>query len=130
MNMTDRKIFSNRLLMAMAFAGLFQYSCQTQKPEGTTATPPFNNASTTVPAAPISPAAPTANNVDWVYEGVEFNMPRVAETQFPDYSVSIVDFGAVADGLTKNTEAFAKAIADVASKGGGRVVVPRGIWRC
>src|SRR6185369_10808338 len=37
-------------------------------------------------------------------------------------------FGAVPDGKTLNTEAFAKAIAAAADKGGGHVIVPPGIW--
>lgn len=63
-----------------------------------------------------------------VYEGVEFDMPKVVEPVFPDFSVSITDFGAVADGITLNTQAFADAIEHVASKGGGQVIIPRGIW--
>ncbi|HRV53981.1 MAG TPA: glycoside hydrolase family 28 protein [Mangrovimonas sp.] len=63
-----------------------------------------------------------------VYEGVEFDMPKINETSFPDYGVSIKDFGAVGDGLTSNTKAFAQAIAEVSEKGGGKVIVPRGIW--
>ena len=66
--------------------------------------------------------------VEDVYKGIEFEMPRVKETSFPDYSRSIIDFGAKAGGLEKNTDAFEKTIADVSSNGGGRVVVPRGIW--
>lgn len=63
-----------------------------------------------------------------IYEGTEFAMPRVMEPQFPDYSLSIVNFGAVGDGQTLNSDAFAKAIAAVSKKGGGRVIVPRGVW--
>ena len=63
-----------------------------------------------------------------MYEDLEFEMPRVKETSFPDYSRSITEFGAEAGGIFKNTEAFKKAISEVNSKGGGRVVVPRGIW--
>ncbi|MEQ8472226.1 MAG: glycoside hydrolase family 28 protein [Marinoscillum sp.] len=63
-----------------------------------------------------------------IYEGVEFEMPKVIIPSFPDYSVSIKDFGAVSDGQTKNTEAIAQAINAVVSKGGGTVVIPRGIW--
>lgn len=63
-----------------------------------------------------------------VYEDIEFEMPRVQEPVFPEFQVSIKDFGAVGDGLTKNTEAFEKAISHTASSGGGKVVVPRGIW--
>ncbi|WP_460543384.1 glycoside hydrolase family 28 protein [Echinicola sediminis] len=63
-----------------------------------------------------------------IYEGVEINMPKVQLPSFPSYSVSIADYGAKADGKTKNSEAFAKAIEHVAEKGGGKVIVPRGIW--
>lgn len=66
--------------------------------------------------------------MDEVYEGVEFDMPRVPEPQFPDYSVNITDFGAEAGGLTKNTTAIADAISDAHNNGGGKVIIPRGIW--
>ncbi|HUW92451.1 MAG TPA: glycosyl hydrolase family 28 protein [Bacteroidales bacterium] len=62
------------------------------------------------------------------YEGLEFPMSPVAEPVFPDYSVSVADFGAVNDGQTLNTKAFADAISDVAAKGGGKVIIPSGIW--
>ncbi|MFI1772015.1 glycoside hydrolase family 28 protein [Thalassobellus citreus] len=67
------------------------------------------------------------NNLD-IYEGVEFEMPKVKTTSFPDYTVSIRDFGAKSGGLFKNTDAFSKAINDVNIKGGGKVIIPRGIW--
>jgi polygalacturonase len=63
-----------------------------------------------------------------LYKNVEFKMPTVAETSFPATSVSIKDFGAIAGGNVKNTEAFKKAIASITQKGGGKVIVPRGIW--
>lgn len=63
-----------------------------------------------------------------IYDGIEFDMPRVIEPTFPDYSVDITDFGAVGDGQTLNSKSIADAINDVAGKGGGRVVIPRGIW--
>jgi polygalacturonase len=63
-----------------------------------------------------------------IYDGIEFEMPRVIEPEFPAYSVSIVDHGAVGDGQTLNSDAFEKAIEAVSERGGGRVVIPRGIW--
>ncbi len=63
-----------------------------------------------------------------LYEGIEFDMPRVVVPTFPDRSVSILDYGAIADGLTLNTQAFARAIEAISEKGGGRVIIPRGIW--
>lgn len=64
----------------------------------------------------------------FIYDNIEFDMPRVEEPVFPDYAVSIVDFGAVGDGVFDNSDAFAQAIDNVSEKGGGRVVVPRGLW--
>jgi polygalacturonase len=45
---------------------------------------------------------------------------------FPKRQFSVTDFGAVGDGTTLNTEAFARAIAACAQAGGGRVIVPEG----
>ncbi|MCU0459495.1 MAG: glycosyl hydrolase family 28 protein [Bacteroidales bacterium] len=63
-----------------------------------------------------------------IYRDVEFDMPQVIEPQIPYNTVSINDFGAVGDGIVLNTEAFRKAIETVSSRGGGTVVIPRGIW--
>lgn len=57
-----------------------------------------------------------------------FDMPTVTLPAIPDREVSITEFGAVGDGCTLNTAAFADAIAALTAKGGGRVVVPGGVW--
>jgi polygalacturonase len=57
-----------------------------------------------------------------------FKMPLVAEPAIPDNTVNIIDFGAVSDGLTLNTKAISDAIDAVSLKGGGKVVIPRGLW--
>ena len=46
----------------------------------------------------------------------------------PANAVSLSEFGGVGDGMTDNTEAFAKAVAALAKQGGGHLVVPAGIW--
>jgi len=66
--------------------------------------------------------------INKIYSDIEFNMPKVLEPGFNNYSVSITDFDAVGDGQTLNTNAFAKAIKQVSEKGGGCVLVPRGVW--
>jgi polygalacturonase len=63
-----------------------------------------------------------------IYSDLKFKMERVVEPTFPNYSVSIKDFDAVPDGSTLCTKAFADAIDAVSKKGGGKVIVPRGIW--
>ena len=67
--------------------------------------------------------------LDSLYEGLPFEMPKVALPDIPSRSVCLTDFGGVGDGVSFNTEAFAKAIEALAQKGGGRLVVPAGIWR-
>lgn len=44
---------------------------------------------------------------------------------FPDHDYAVTDYGAVGDGTTDCSDAFAQAI-DACSKTGGRVVVPQG----
>ncbi len=66
--------------------------------------------------------------LEGMYEGIEFDMPRVKETSFPDFERSVLEYGAVGDGITKNSEAFKAAIEEVSEKGGGKVIVPRGLW--
>jgi len=46
----------------------------------------------------------------------------------PDRSLSIRDFGAIGDGHTLCTAAIQQAITACAAAGGGRVVIPSGIW--
>ncbi|MCR5745127.1 MAG: glycoside hydrolase family 28 protein [Bacteroidales bacterium] len=70
----------------------------------------------------------SADKLDALYEGLPFDMPRVALPSIPAREVVLTDFGGVGDGVTLNTDAFAKAIATLSEKGGGRLVVPAGIW--
>lgn len=64
----------------------------------------------------------------YLYDGLPFEMPVIAPPAFPNYSVSIVDFGGIGDGTFLNTEAFANAIEHLSLKGGGRLIVPSGVW--
>ena len=63
-----------------------------------------------------------------VYHNLPFSMPKVQQTNFPNYSVSIVDFGAKSGGIFLNTEAINNAIKAVNDKGGGKVIIPEGLW--
>jgi DNA sulfur modification protein DndE len=70
------------------------------------------------PVAPTPPALPTT----------AAELPTVRQAQFKKDTFSLRQYGAVADGQTLNTEAFQKAITACASKGGGTVLVPAGLW--
>lgn len=63
-----------------------------------------------------------------VYKNIEFKMVRINEPKIPKRSVNINDFGAVNGGYVLNTKAFDDAIEAVSKKGGGKVIIPPGIW--
>ncbi|MGI4737290.1 MAG: glycoside hydrolase family 28 protein [Janthinobacterium lividum] len=70
------------------------------------------------PAAPAPLALPTT----------AAELPAVRQAQFRKDTFGLRQYGAVADGQTLNTDAFQKAIAACAAKGGGTVLVPAGLW--
>lgn len=57
-----------------------------------------------------------------------FSMPEVSRPVFNSLSQPITDFGGVGDGKTDNTKAFADAMQSLSERGGGHLVVPRGVW--
>lgn len=54
---------------------------------------------------------------------------RIKAPSIPARDFKITDFGAVGDGLADCTKAIADAIAGAGAAGGGRVVVPPGVFR-
>ena len=62
------------------------------------------------------------------YQNLPVELKQVVSFDIPDNTVSIADFGGVGDGVALNTEAFRKAISTLTKKGGGRLVVPQGVW--
>ncbi len=52
----------------------------------------------------------------------------IPEPKFPNQTFDITDYGAVGDGQSKNTDAFAAAVEACTQAGGGRVNVPAGVW--
>ena len=62
------------------------------------------------------------------WESIYRVFQEMKEPSFPDKVYPITDFGAVADGKTLNTAAINKAIETCSSKGGGAVLVPKGVY--
>lgn len=75
------------------------------------------------PAQPIQSADAVAAQA-WAQ--VPEILKRIVPPVFPDRDFAITNYGAVGDGGTDCTPAFAKAIAACAQAGGGRVIVPAG----
>ncbi|MCD7900427.1 MAG: glycoside hydrolase family 28 protein [Bacteroides sp.] len=65
---------------------------------------------------------------DYLYTNLPFEMPRVKAPVFPSNEVNLKDFGAVGNGQILCTEAFHKAISSLSQRGGGKLVVPAGVW--
>lgn len=64
----------------------------------------------------------------YLYEDLPFDMTRVERPDIPAREVDIRDFGGIGDGVALNTDAFADAIETLYELGGGRLVVPKGVW--
>ncbi len=77
---------------------------------------------------PAQTQNPIVDEVKKYCAQLPFSMPDIPVPTFPDQQVSIAGYGAVADGHTMNTKAFADAIAECVKRGGGMVVVPPGTW--
>lgn len=56
------------------------------------------------------------------------NLPVIAKTSFKADTISIVKYGAKNDGFSLSTKAINDAIVACNKKGGGVVLVPKGMW--
>lgn len=56
------------------------------------------------------------------------HLPKVKSPQFKKDTFNIIKFGAVNDGITLNTKSINDAIDACNKKGGGAVLIPKGIW--
>ena len=57
-----------------------------------------------------------------------FDLPVIYEPHFKRDTISIVAYGAKADGVTLNSKSINAAIDACSSKGGGVVMIPPGLW--
>ncbi len=69
-----------------------------------------------------------AKDYSTYYRNLPVSMSQVSAPVIPSNTVNIKDFGGVGDGIALNTEAFRKAISALDKQGGGRLVVPAGVW--
>jgi len=77
------------------------------------------------------PALPVSGRVDGAavtWQTATEILARIKAPQFPARDFAITDFGAVAGGKQDCTTALSKAIAACSAAGGGRVVVPAGVF--
>lgn len=75
-------------------------------------------------AESLAEKAETTQELSW--DMAEEILTHISDPEFPDYSVNVLDYGAVADDGKLDTEAIQKAIDEVSEKGGGKVIIPSG----
>lgn len=64
----------------------------------------------------------------YLYRDLPFSMPEVPMPIIPGRVVNIEEYGGVGDAITKNTEAFRRAIEGLSKAGGGKLHIPKGVW--
>lgn len=65
---------------------------------------------------------------DSLYKDLPFEMGMVSRPRIPSRSVRVDEFGGNGNGIQSNTQAFADAIEHLSAKGGGHLIVPKGVW--
>lgn len=68
------------------------------------------------------------NDINHYIKNAPFKFGEIVLPNIPQKDFNIKDFGGVGDGKTLNTKAFEKAISTISQNGGGRLIVPQGIW--
>ena len=69
-----------------------------------------------------------ADNYGQLYQNLPIAVSQPQAPSIPSLTISVTDFGAIGDGVTDCTEAFAKAISHLTQLGGGHLNVPAGIY--
>jgi len=76
----------------------------------------------------VSTVVEAKGKYDYLYKQLPFPMQKIEAPVFKNNTVSVIDFGGLGDGKALNTDAFRKAIEVLEKKGGGKLVVPAGVW--
>lgn len=68
------------------------------------------------------------NNYAVYFKNLPFGMQKMEAPRFKNNTVNITETGGLGDGITLNTRAFELAIEKLSAKGGGKLLVPAGVW--
>ena len=81
-----------------------------------------------VAALLMLPVAIEAQDYSKYYQDLPVEVKQVSRPMITCNEINIKDVGGVGDGLTLNTEAFTKGISKLNKLGGGKLVIPEGVW--
>lgn len=81
-----------------------------------------------VAALLMLPVSMEAQDYSKYYQNLPVQVAQVSRPVIPANEINLKDVGGVGDGVTLNTEAFSKGISELHKQGGGRLVVPQGVW--
>ena len=62
------------------------------------------------------------------FQNLPFNMEEITIPSFQNYTINIKDFGAIGNGKNLCTNSFENAINHLSEKGGGKLIIPSGVW--
>lgn len=68
------------------------------------------------------------NQINEEWNQLDVILAQIVEPSFPEKNYNITSYGAVGDGVTDCTDAFKNSIDECSENGGGKVVVPEGIF--
>ena len=69
-----------------------------------------------------------ANHYEQYYKNLPTTVKAVERITIPANEVYLTEVGGVGDGVTLCTEAFEKGISKLSKMGGGRLIIPQGVW--
>lgn len=81
-----------------------------------------------VAALLLLPVSMEAQDYSKYYQNLPVEVKQVSRPVIPANEINIKDVGGVGDGIAINTEAFSKGISKLNKMGGGRLMVPEGVW--
>jgi polygalacturonase len=67
-------------------------------------------------------------SLEYYIRHAPFHMPDIPEPKIPERTCNITDYGAKGHGSKLNTQAIQHAINACAKAGGGKVIIPPGLW--
>ena len=74
----------------------------------------------------VTPAVTNSNDLSW--DMAEEILTHISDPVFPNYSVSVLDYGAVPNDGKLDTVAIQRAIDETSARGGGTVIIPSGVY--